>query len=61
MITILCPECQKPIELDSDLKIGQQTTCQLCDTELIVTWLFPISLDYLENQDANFALPRYKH
>jgi hypothetical protein len=45
MLTILCPECQRPIEFDSEPKIGQQTTCQSCTKELVVTWLYPVSLD----------------
>ena len=45
MLTILCPECQRPIVFDSEPKIGQQTTCQSCAKDLVVTWLYPISLD----------------
>ena len=48
MLTILCPECQRPIQFDSEPKIGQQTTCQSCAKDLVVTWMFPISLDSLE-------------
>ena len=48
MVTVLCPECQQRIDLVSDLCIGQQATCQSCNTDFVVTWLFPISLDYLE-------------
>jgi hypothetical protein len=48
MLTILCPECKQSIEFDSDPKIGQQTTCQSCAREWVVTWLYPISLDALE-------------
>ena len=48
MVTISCPECQQQIDLISDLSIGQQATCQSCNTDFVVTWLFPIYLDYLE-------------
>ena len=48
MLTISCPECQRLIEFDSEPKIGQETTCQSCDKDLVVTWLFPVSLDSLE-------------
>ena len=53
MITILCPECQQTIKFDSEPKIGQQTVCQSCEKELVVTWLFPVSLDLIEVHDQN--------
>jgi hypothetical protein len=48
MLTILCPECKRPIEFDSEPKIGQQTTCPSCAKEWVVTWLYPMSLDSVE-------------
>ncbi len=48
MVTISCPKCQQSIELNYDLTIGQKTACQFCNTELAVTWLFPVCLDYQE-------------
>ena len=48
MVTISCPECQQPIDLVSNLNIGQQATCKSCNTDFVVTWLFPINLDYLD-------------
>ena len=48
MVRISCPECQQQIDLVSDLNIGQQATCQSCNTNFVVTWLFPVSLDYLD-------------
>ena len=53
MLTILCPECQRPIEFDSEPKIGQKTTCQSCAKDLVVTWLYPISLDSPEVPEQN--------
>ena len=52
MVTILCPECQQPIDLVSDLNIGQQATCQSCNTDFVVTWLFPVNLDYLDGAEV---------
>lgn len=57
MITVSCPECQQQIDLDSDPKIGQRTTCRSCKKDFQVTWLFPIFLDYLEITDQIFASP----
>jgi hypothetical protein len=51
MVMISCPECQQRIDLVSDPNIGQQTTCQSCNTDFVVTWLFPVNLDYLDDSD----------
>ena len=48
MVTVSCPKCQRQINLDPDLEIGQQVICQLCAAELEVVWLFPICLDEME-------------
>ena len=50
-VSISCPECEHSIELNADLIVGQQATCQSCHTELVVTWLFPICLDYQETKE----------
>jgi hypothetical protein len=51
-VTIVCPECQQPIHLQAELVVGLQTICQACGTDFVVTWLFPICLDYLEANEA---------
>jgi hypothetical protein len=50
-ILVSCPECKQSIELNSDLIVGQHATCPSCNTELVVTWLFPICLDYQETKE----------
>lgn len=57
MVTIICPECQQSIKLNSDLIVGQQTICQHCDTDFVVTWLFPLCLDFLETKEQIEASP----
>ena len=54
MIQSACPECKQLIEITADPEIGQQFLCTACDTVFEVTWLFPISLDYLE---ASYQAP----
>ena len=49
MITVQCPQCQQEIKFGSNPEIGQQIICLSCDTVLIVVWLYPMSLDYMEN------------
>jgi hypothetical protein len=53
MVKVACPDCQQVIDLDANLYIGQLVRCLACQTELEVTWLFPISLDYPEPKDSN--------
>ncbi len=50
MITASCPECKEPILLASTPQIGQQLICANCKNDFEVTWLFPIILDYKENE-----------
>ena len=45
---ILCPDCRQPLDLSADPEIGQHLTCEHCHAVLEVTWLFPLSLDFLE-------------
>jgi lysine biosynthesis protein LysW len=57
MITVSCPECRQQIEFVLDHEIGQQVTCQTCNVELEVIWLFPICFDYLETKEQISAKP----
>ena len=58
IFTVACPECQQPIDLEAELVVGLQTQCQTCGTDFVVTWLFPISLDYIEtNETGVFPSP----
>lgn len=50
MHTSSCPKCEEQVVLGSDPKISQLVVCQSCKTELIVTWLFPIVVDYQESE-----------
>ncbi len=54
MISVPCPNCKQQIDMDIDLKIGKRVTCQACNMDLVVTWLFPVSLDFLEISE-NFS------
>ena len=56
-IKSICPECQQPITLAPDLAVGQQTTCQDCHVDLVVTWLFPLCLDTTETKEQVSVYP----
>ena len=49
MITATCPECKQLVNLVSIPEIGQQLICVNCNSYLEVTWLFPVILDYLDD------------
>jgi len=53
MVKVSCPTCNQSINLVSDQHIGQQIMCHSCHTQLEVTWLFPISLDYPEPTESD--------
>ena len=57
MITAQCPECQIEVDVGENPVIGQRVCCPVCAIELEVTWLYPISLDYPED-DAWVVPPR---
>jgi lysine biosynthesis protein LysW len=41
-----CPECENPIQLSKNVKLGTLTTCPECDCLLEVISLNPLDLDY---------------
>jgi hypothetical protein len=60
LISATCPECIEPIHFTSTLQIGQQLICENCKNDFEVTWLFPISLDYLDNKSKTINNPDQK-
>lgn len=46
MVTALCPDCERQIDLGSHPKKGQLMTCPHCQTELEVISLNPLELDW---------------
>lgn len=49
MIRAICPICQLKLEIEQEPKVGRLVNCQSCQVELVVTWLYPITLDISEN------------
>jgi lysine biosynthesis protein LysW len=50
MLNILCPECKEKIDLPTTIGLGQQVICAACETPLEVVWLYPLSLDTVDDQ-----------
>jgi uncharacterized protein YbaR (Trm112 family) len=57
MITATCPECKLLIQLVSAPEIGRQLICVNCSNTFEVIWLFPVILDYLENDPKTLGDP----
>jgi len=56
MVTTSCPNCMHPIELIPPFEIGQSVRCWACDSDLEVTWLFPVSLDLQDPSPLNAGM-----
>ena len=46
MTIALCPDCEEPIRLGTQLKIGQRIVCSNCEVELEVIEVSPVELDW---------------
>jgi predicted Zn finger-like uncharacterized protein len=57
MLTPRCPECKSMIDIADIPIIGEVILCPDCKKEFTVTWLYPITLDF-ENQET---IPPYLH
>jgi hypothetical protein len=51
VLTPRCPECKSMIDITNIPAIGEGIRCPVCKSEFTVTWLYPITLDF-ENQEA---------
>lgn len=48
MINGICPACQSNFEIEKEPDLGIKVTCPECFVTYEVTWLFPLTLDYLD-------------
>jgi hypothetical protein len=46
MAIAFCPDCEEPIQLGSQLRVGQRITCESCATDLEVIEVSPLELDW---------------
>jgi len=63
MVNVTCPECFQNLCLETDLKIGQPVQCERCGAALVVTWMYPVSLDLMdipEQSAPDIAQPTFK-
>jgi lysine biosynthesis protein LysW len=51
MIKVNCLECDEPIQVDSELMLGEVITCDACLSELEVVSLNPIKLEFFYEGD----------
>jgi predicted Zn finger-like uncharacterized protein len=51
---INCPSCQKGFEIiDEELEIRRRLTCPNCSKYFEVTWLYPFTIDLIEDSLHN--------
>lgn len=50
-----CPTCRGKIEVSEDPNIGLKLVCPHCSTEFEVTWLFPLTLDLIEENPFAYS------
>lgn len=53
MIHGICPACQSRFEIEIEPDLGIRVTCPDCSVTYEVTWLYPITLDYLETNEPD--------
>lgn len=53
MITASCPQCASRIDIQANPEVGLQLRCPNCQTALVVTWLYPVCLDFLDESHSN--------
>jgi lysine biosynthesis protein LysW len=49
MPNAFCPSCQEEIYIEGVPDLGQRVSCENCDLEIEVIWLYPFTLDYPED------------
>ena len=52
MMITKCPLCKGEIEVSEDPYIGAQVMCLHCYSNFEVTWLFPLTIDLLDQKPA---------
>lgn len=51
---INCPSCQKEFEIaDEEPEIKRRLVCPHCITQFEVTWLYPFTMDFIEENPHN--------
>ncbi len=48
MPTVKCPTCLAVFAIAPDPEIGQLVVCPQCDTQLIIVWLYPLEVDFVD-------------
>lgn len=52
MANVKCPNCSAEVHVGEQPWLGQRETCRECGKSLEVIWLFPLELDYSEDDGS---------
>lgn len=55
MAKVKCPHCNADIQVGENPQLGQVHTCENCGIRFEVVWLFPLALDYYEEDSKKVA------
>lgn len=50
-MSVPCPLCQEPVEVDEDVELSEVIICAACDGELEVVSVDPIALAEFEEEE----------
>jgi lysine biosynthesis protein LysW len=50
-----CPHCNVEVQVGENPQVGQVFTCSNCGKGFEVVWLFPLALDYYEDESREVA------
>ncbi len=60
MAKTTCPSCQSNFNLEGKLEIGTITKCSECKESLVIIWLFPLTMDFQQQNTFIRKQPKIK-
>jgi lysine biosynthesis protein LysW len=48
MPNVNCPSCLADFAINGDPEVGQLVVCPRCETQLVIVWLYPLEVDFVD-------------
>lgn len=55
MPKVKCPSCLAVFALNVDPEVGQLVVCPQCEAQLMIVWLYPLEVDFVDEMIASEA------
>jgi len=55
MPKVKCPSCLAVFAVNDDPDVGQLVVCPQCETQLVIVWLYPLEVDFVDELIAGEA------